>query len=89
MSPDTSVTKIDFFDDQAYTRSAYRGSSPIFTCLDQQDIVVQATTHRSHTGDPNKVEDLEVMKKEVCLLCSLMYQQLYICLCICICSKDI
>ena len=42
--PDSSTSKIDFFDDHAYTRSAHRGSSTIFECLDQGDIVVQAAT---------------------------------------------
>ena len=64
MSPDTSVSKIDFFDDQAYSRSVYRGTSPIFACLDAKDIVVQATTHKTHPTDPN----LEVMKGEVVLI---------------------
>jgi len=47
--PDTSTSKIDFFDDHAYTRSVYRGSSTVFECLDQEDIVVQAATVRSKT----------------------------------------
>lgn len=60
--PDTSTNKIDFFDDHAYTRSVHRGSSTMFECLDQEDIVVQAATVRSKP--PSALNPLAIMETE-------------------------
>lgn len=41
ISPDSSLTILDFLGDDDYKRRVQRGQSSCFECLDQKDIVLQ------------------------------------------------
>lgn len=71
--PDTSATKIEFFDNSAYRRTINRGNSPAFECMDLQDITVQANA----ALDSSSIENTKSLAEEAWIIiyyCDLIIQ---------------